>query len=262
MLKQRILTALWLLPLMLMMLWWANTAVWGLFCGVITMLALWEFGRMTNWSGATQKHYLIGTGFFLLMALAGNWQLPTFVWWMVLAFWLVMMPMWLHKKWTLTGIWAMAAGWMLMLPFWFAMMVLRPENESIAPLLSIMVLVWIADSGAYFVGRAWGKHKLAPVISPKKSWEGAIGGWLITLIYMCWAREWGWLGFEMSWFGTMMVSSLLVAVSIGGDLLESWLKRAAGIKDSSQLLSGHGGVFDRIDSLIAVLAVYAAVTVL
>lgn len=262
MLKQRILTVLWLLPLMLVMLCWANDTVWGVFCGVMMLLALWEFGRMTDWSKRVQRHYLWGTGFFLLMALAGDWQLPAFVWLMVLGFWLVLMPIWLRKKWTLKGFGAMCAGWMLMLPFWFAMRLLRPEDEPIAPLLSMMVLVWIADSGAYFVGRAWGKRKLAPVISPKKSWEGAIGGGIIVLIYMSLARQWGWLGFEMSWLATMLASVILVWVSIGGDLLESWLKRAANIKDSSQLLAGHGGVFDRIDSLIAVMAVYAAMVVL
>lgn len=262
MLKQRILTALILLPIMLLMLLWANQAIWGLFCGLIALLALWEYGRIVGFSRATQRSYLIGTAFFLLTALMGDWALPAFVWLLALAFWLVVMPMWLHKKWIPQDVWAMACGWLLMLPFWFGMLLLRPENESVAPLLSVMLLVWIADSGAYFVGHAWGKHKLAPVISPKKSWEGAIGGWIIVLIYMCWAREWGWLGVKMSWFGTMLLSTILVAVSIGGDLLESWLKRAHGVKDSSQLLPGHGGVFDRIDSLIAVIVVYSAMMVL
>lgn len=262
MLKQRVLTALWLLPLMLGMLFWANGAIWGLFCGVMTMLALWEYGRIVGFSPDVQRAYLLGNGFFLLMAWAANWQLPKFVWLLVLAFWLVVMPIWLRRKWQPKGTQAMLAGCVLMLPFWFGMMVLRPDGEAAGALLAVLVLVWIADSGAYFIGRKLGKRPLAPVISPKKSWEGAWGGWLIVLIYMCWAREWGWLGFEMNWFGTMLVSTILVAVSVGGDLLESWLKRAGGVKDSSQLLAGHGGVFDRIDSLIAVVAVYAAVMVL
>lgn len=262
MLKQRILTALWLLPLMLGMLLWGNQTVWGLFCGVITMLALWEYARIIKFTRHIMRPYLCGTALFLLTALLGDWALPALIWLVVLVFWLAVMPMWLRQKWQPKGIWAMSAGWLLMLPFWFAMMQLRPENESVAPILSVMILVWIADSGAYFVGRAIGKHPLAAVISPKKSKEGAIGGWILVLIYMTFARQWGWLGFEMSWFGTMFVATILTVVSIGGDLLESWLKRAAGVKDSSQLLAGHGGVFDRVDSFIAVLAVYAAMVVL
>lgn len=263
MLKQRILTALVLLPLMLIMLFCASANVWGVFMGIITLLALWEFGRIGKLNHAQQKTYLSATAFFMLTALAGDWQLPAFVWLLVLGFWLAVMPMWLHRKWRLYGdTRTLMVGWLLMLPFWFAMMALRPEDESVAPLLSVMVLVWVADSAAYFIGKTFGKRRLAPQISPKKSWEGAIGGWLVVLIYMTWVQGNGWLGADLSWFGMMWVATILTAVSIGGDLLESLLKRAANVKDSSQLLPGHGGVFDRIDSLIAVLAVYAAVQVL
>lgn len=262
MLKQRILTALVLLPLMLMMLLWTNQAVWGIFCGVIALMALWEYGRIVGFCSKVRSQYLMGTAFFLLMAWAGDWMLPSFVWLMVLVFWLLIMPMWLKRKWSPVGIWKMVCGWLLMLPFWFGMMLLRPESESVATLLSLMVLVWIADSGAYFVGRAIGKHKMAPVISPKKSWEGAIGGWVMVLIYMCWIQTFGWMEIQMGWFGLLLLTTVLVWVSIGGDLLESWLKRVGGVKDSSHILPGHGGVFDRIDSLIAVVSVYSAMLVL
>ena len=182
------------------------------------------------------------------------------MWAIVFAFWLLAMPAWLNRKWKIQAdARGMAIGWLLMLPFWFALIALRPGPQAAGQLLAIMVLVWLADSAAYFVGRAIGKHKLAPVLSPKKSWEGAAGGLVAVCVYMTFTRSAGWLGFDASWFATMLVAVLLTLVSIGGDLLESWLKRAAGIKDSSNLLPGHGGVFDRIDSLIAVLSVYAAV---
>ncbi|KIF82581.1 phosphatidate cytidylyltransferase [Noviherbaspirillum autotrophicum] len=128
-------------------------------------------------------------------------------------------------------------------------------------LLSVMALVWIADIGAYFSGKAFGRHKLAPSISPGKSWEGAIGGWLAVLmitaattLYPALAdtfparvqMKWGWAGFAA-------VMTLLVAASIVGDLFESQLKRRASMKDSSNLLPGHGGVLDRIDALIPTL---------
>jgi phosphatidate cytidylyltransferase len=128
-------------------------------------------------------------------------------------------------------------------------------------LLSAMAIVWVADIGAYFAGKALGKHKLAPSISPGKSWEGAIGGWLAVLLLAGASAalpalsdtfaprvlaKWGWAGFGI-------VMTLMVAASIVGDLFESQLKRRAGMKDSSNLLPGHGGVLDRIDALIPTL---------
>lgn len=128
-------------------------------------------------------------------------------------------------------------------------------------LLSVMAIVWIADIGAYFAGKAFGKRKLAPSISPGKSWEGAIGGWAAVLLLAGMsamypplhetfaprvAASWGWGGF-------VAVMTLMVAASIVGDLFESQLKRRAEMKDSSNLLPGHGGVLDRIDALIPTL---------
>jgi phosphatidate cytidylyltransferase len=130
-------------------------------------------------------------------------------------------------------------------------------------LFSVMAIVWIADIGAYFVGKAIGKHKLAPSISPGKSWEGAIGGWVAVLAFAAAttycselhdtfaAKLWttgGWLLF-------VPVMTLLVAASIVGDLFESQLKRRISMKDSSNLLPGHGGVLDRIDALIPTLPI-------
>jgi phosphatidate cytidylyltransferase len=134
-------------------------------------------------------------------------------------------------------------------------------NHSPLYMFSVMAIVWVADIGAYFAGKAFGKHKLAPSISPGKSWEGAIGGWLVVLV--CAAAttmvpmltdtfavrlhdKWGWPGF-------LVVMTLVVAASVIGDLFESQLKRRANMKDSSNLLPGHGGVLDRIDALIPVL---------
>lgn len=128
-------------------------------------------------------------------------------------------------------------------------------------LLSVMAVIWVADIGAYFSGKAFGKRKLAPSISPGKSWEGAIGGWLAVLLIAGGSvfipalqhtfapqlvENWGWGGF-------VGVLTLIVAASIVGDLFESMLKRRAGMKDSSNLLPGHGGVLDRIDALIPTL---------
>jgi phosphatidate cytidylyltransferase len=128
-------------------------------------------------------------------------------------------------------------------------------------LFSVLAIVWIADIGAYFSGKAFGKNKIAPSISPGKSWEGAIGGWFCVLILAAVTTalpmlddtfaariQAGW-----GWAGLFAVMTLLVAASIVGDLFESQLKRRAGAKDSSSLLPGHGGVLDRIDALIPVM---------
>ncbi|TFW10346.1 phosphatidate cytidylyltransferase [Oxalobacteraceae bacterium OM1] len=136
-------------------------------------------------------------------------------------------------------------------------------RESAVFLVSAMAIVWIADIGAYFAGKAFGKHKLAPSISPGKSWEGAIGGWLAVLAIAAATvavpalsdtfatriqAKWGWIGL-------VAVLSVLVAASVVGDLFESKLKRRTGAKDSSNLLPGHGGVLDRIDALIPALPI-------
>lgn len=263
MLKQRIITALILLPLMLGMLFWAPNALWALFSGLIALVALWEYARMSGLSAEENHRYLGFTALFGVVAYLGGWVLPGMVWLGVLVFWLLVMPLWLNRKWALHGGWkAYSMGWLLMVPFWFALVTLRPDTGAATSLLAVMGLVWVADIFAYFSGKAFGKHKLAPSISPGKSWEGVFGGMLCVVVYMLLVWRAGWLAFDASWLGAVVTGLVLAAVSVCGDLLESWLKRAAGVKDSSNLLPGHGGVFDRVDSLIAVLSVYAAMMAL
>lgn len=136
-------------------------------------------------------------------------------------------------------------------------------------LLSVMALVWIADIFAYFSGRAFGKRKLAPTISPGKSWEGAIGGGIAVLLISALVILFGQpyladtfvvrLQAAMGWFATFAILVVITAASVVGDLVESQLKRRAGVKDSSNLLPGHGGVLDRIDALIPVLPLAALI---
>ncbi len=264
MLKQRILTALWLLPLMVIMLFWSPSALWAIFGGVISLLALWELSRIGKLEGPIQWAYLTISAVLFICLYALDWQLAPLAQWLVLGFWLILAPLWLKLKAVLRGaLGTMLLGWMLLVPFWLAFVQLRPNTDMAWYLLSLMALVWIADVGAYAFGRLFGKNKLAPAISPGKSWEGAIGGLACvliysTILYACDAALWPSLG----WIANMILSIMLTVVSIEGDLLESWLKRTAGVKDSSQLLPGHGGVFDRIDSLIAVLSVFAALVTL
>jgi phosphatidate cytidylyltransferase len=136
-------------------------------------------------------------------------------------------------------------------------------------LLSVMVLVWIADIGAYFSGKAFGKRKLAPSISPGKSWEGAIGGASAVLLISALTVLFGGAALadtfavavqaRFGWAALAAVLVVLAAASVVGDLFESQLKRRAGVKDSSRLLPGHGGVLDRIDALVPVLPLAALI---
>lgn len=132
-------------------------------------------------------------------------------------------------------------------------------------LLSFLALIWSADIAAYFAGKAFGKHKLAPGVSPGKTWEGAVGGVLAGAVWVL-ASSWvdGSFGavLKQVWplWAVIAIAAFLAALSIVGDLFESLLKRRAGVKDSSQLLPGHGGVYDRIDALLPVAPIALLLT--
>ena len=170
MLKQRILTALVLLPLMIGMLFFAGERLWAAFAGLIALLALWEYARichMRAWQNALYLVisfcgglYLYHSGFRFSL-----WQHAA-----VLVFWLLLVPLWLKYKWKVKAdLWGALLGWVLLLPFWLALISLRPNTAAAGYLLAVMGMVWLADVAAYFVGRAIGKRKLAPTISPNKS---------------------------------------------------------------------------------------------
>ncbi len=143
-------------------------------------------------------------------------------------------------------------GFFVLMPFWAMINTMRLTNPY--QLLFLLVLIWGADSAAYFVGRKWGRHKLAFRISPGKSWEGLAGAILfsipIALIYS-WTVE-----FSFSWLWIVIISWVTVIFSVIGDLFESMLKRKANVKDSGQIIPGHGGLLDRIDSLTAAVPVF------
>lgn len=145
--------------------------------------------------------------------------------------------------------WIGAAGFAVLVPAGLALLALQPLQ-----VLLVLVLVWIADTAAYFVGRRWGRRKLAPSISPGKSWEGAAGGLIGALAY---AIICGFFIEGLAWAPYLAAAAVLAMVSIVGDLFESAAKRQAGVKDSGTLLPGHGGILDRIDSATAVLPLAA-----
>lgn len=134
------------------------------------------------------------------------------------------------------------------------------HTQGIVYVLSLLVLIWVADIAAYFAGRAFGKAKLAPRVSPGKTWAGALGGMVAAAAWMLISANWaGSFGADVQqrwgWVAAAALGVALAALSIVGDLFESLLKRRAAVKDSSQLLPGHGGVYDRIDALLPVAPV-------
>ena len=165
-------------------------------------------------------------------------------------FWLLAAPLWLAL-----GVRAgqraalVLGGFLVLAPAGLALALLPPRE-----VLAVLVLVWVADTAAYFVGRRWGRRKLAPSISPGKTWEGAVGGLLGALAY---AIILGAFTGRIAWVPWLVAAALLAAISIVGDLFESAAKRQAGVKDSGALLPGHGGILDRIDSATAVLPLAA-----
>jgi phosphatidate cytidylyltransferase len=167
-------------------------------------------------------------------------------------FWLVAVPFWLAR-----GVRAeqrtllVATGFVVLVPAALALALLAP-----ADVLKVLALVWIADTAAYFVGRQWGRRKLAPSISPGKTWEGALGGVLGAVAYAIIVGTF-FDGGRAGWPAYFVSGVLLAVISVVGDLFESAVKRQAGAKDSGTLLPGHGGVLDRIDSATAVLPIAA-----
>ena len=272
MLKTRVITAIVLLAIFLSALFYFPPSAWVVFATLVAALGAWEWGALMG-LGSTARITLggllaivcavvsmlapaavgINTGFSEAgPALGRFFYLPA------VAFWFFVVPFWLRFRWTLPKTVAgVAVGVVLLLPTWLALVQLRQAGPF--ALLAVMAVVWLADIAAYFFGRSFGKNKLAPTISPGKSWEGAIGGAFAVLVY----------GFSLApqlpelIAGNSMLLAigllLLAAISVIGDLFESLLKRQAGIKDSSSILPGHGGVLDRIDSLTSTLPLVALV---
>ncbi|WP_163577863.1 phosphatidate cytidylyltransferase [Halomonas faecis] len=259
MLRQRILTALWLVPLALGGLFGLSGAAFGLFTGGMVLLATWEW---TNLAGVTRRGVrgvlvAILAVVMVLLWLAGSahatWPLwLSVVGWLLNLYWVIHYPA-RREQWQPSAR-RLAMGLWVLLPAWVGFNVLRDLGS--VWLLFVLLLVWGADIGAYFSGRAWGRHKLAPAVSPGKSWEGVAGGLAVTLALALVFAVWQGLG-TGGGVALLAATAVVTLVSVLGDLLESMLKRHRGIKDSSNLLPGHGGVLDRIDSLTAAVPLFA-----
>jgi phosphatidate cytidylyltransferase len=270
MLRQRVITAVVLLALLLPTLFAASPLPFALFTLVLISAAGWEWARLNGATGAVPA---LATGALLAALCAASLLHPPAMggagglWLAGTAAWLVGGALVLRSgpagwpKWPPLLRWAL--GLALLWLAWAAMA--QARTVGINFLLSVMCVAWAADISAYFCGRAFGRSKLAPSISPGKSWEGVYGGVAGVLLL---ALGWLWMEAQFSldspslflllrqrlgWGGLLLAALLLTALSVMGDLFESLVKRAAGAKDSSALLPGHGGVLDRVDALLPVL---------
>lgn len=268
MLKQRVITAIALLALFIPVLWAPHPAPFLGFVAIAIGLAAWEWARLNGFGGLSALAF--GFSALVLLGLGHRYMpvVPVWLWLTVLAGWALGGALALRQAsrgWIkLSGSLRLVLGLLVLIPAGLAF--LGWKALGLNALLSALCLVWIADVAAYFGGRRFGRRKLAPAISPGKSWEGVWSGVLgVLLLAVLWVQfvdvqPWvdgpslyGRLVSGLGWPLTVLVLLLLAALSVVGDLFESLVKRAAGAKDSSQLLPGHGGILDRIDALLPVL---------
>ena len=269
MLKQRVITAVVLLLVMLLALLSASPWPFALLTLLLIAAAGWEWGRLNQAPGSLPWLMAAAVALAGLASLFSAWQThaPAGLWWSVSLMWLLGGTLALRAG---PGLWPQlprTARWLLgVVALWAAWLALMQARAiGINFMLSMLCLVWMADIAAYFGGRAWGRRKLAPSISPGKSWEGVWSGMLgVVLLAVLWVWLDGRYGFDgpslyarlaahWGWLYTLPALLALAGVGVMGDLIESLVKRAAGAKDSSQLLPGHGGVLDRVDALLPVM---------
>jgi phosphatidate cytidylyltransferase len=265
MLKSRIITALILLILFLLALFALPDSGWAVLVTLLVLQGASEWTRLAKLSSGKANLFWWLT---LLMMLALVWLdanhsfaqqlLPHFLVYAVSALlWLFIVPTWLIIGWKVEHPLLMVlTGWAVLVPTGLAMLDLRVISPWI--LLFVLGLVWVADISAYFVGRRFGKNKLAPSISPGKTWEGVAGALLGVSIYvvLVWSFSSNFAQRELL-PGLLLAAWWWVGLAIIGDLFESAIKRQAGVKDSGALLPGHGGLLDRVDALTSTLPLAA-----
>lgn len=265
MLLQRTLTALVLAPLVILIILLSSSAVFALIAAAAFLVALWEWAQL---SGLKNQSARIGLLVVAIIAFALLWYghagitTPLLLaagvaWWLLACLWLRHFAFGAAPTAENRALKLLASAFVL-LPAWIALISIHDrEPHGHWWTLLALVIVWAADIGAYFSGRTFGTRKLAPQISPGKTWAGAHGalvaGVLVTLLG-------GWLldvrGTQL--LGLGLLALLTVAASIVGDLIESLMKRHAKVKDSGTIIPGHGGLMDRLDSVFAALPVFAA----
>jgi len=261
MLRTRVITALLLVAGLALILFGMPPLAAVLTFAAVAALAAWEWGGLMKQDQPARVMYAFVLLLFCWQLTVAAPELVPGLLGISAAFWILAVPLWFRFKWTLAGndFFGYLIGALVILPTWAAMVALHAVSTWL--MLAVMALVWVADISAYFAGRAFGKRKLAPAISPGKTWEGVAGAVVGVLVYggivLSFSPLAGKIPLAWPLLGILLI--LLTAVSVMGDLFESLLKRQAGIKDSSGLLPGHGGVLDRLDALTSTLPLAALI---
>lgn len=258
MLKTRIITALLMLAIFIPALFLLPMVVWASLMMALTLVALHEWAGFLHLGREQVRSYLLASALLglTLLVLLFNYGFHWFfyqsliVFCAVSVFWLIGVPIAMYRnRFTRRTGFVLCLGWFLLFSLWMALVVAQAINPKF--LLVVISTIWLADSAAYFAGKNFGKHKLAPTISPGKTWEGVAGAMLAVAIYgvmlKCCGAVYTWWVLPYLW--------VITIVGIYGDLFESFFKRRANLKDSGQILPGHGGLLDRIDGVVPALPV-------
>jgi phosphatidate cytidylyltransferase len=248
-LRTRIVTAVVLVVVLLAVVLGLPPAATVAVITAVVVAGAWEWSAFLRLKSVSRRVAYVA---FVVLLLALAWQASAapdtrdlilagaVVWWLAAFLWVAFVPRWV-SPWS-----AGVAGVLALVPSWVAMVRLRLSHPHGAEwVLFALLLVWVADIGAFFVGRRFGRIRLAPEVSPGKTWEGALGGLAVSALVAVAGAAW----FRVALLPFLPLCLAAVGFSIVGDLTESLLKRFAGMKDSGSILPGHGGVMDRIDSL-------------
>ena len=259
MLRQRFITAAILAPLFLAIIGFLPSSFVAIVLGLIVLIGAWELSQLVQLTQKPQQTLYIVL-FSLAMAIGYTVitaavlqpiQLIATISWIGLTVWALL------RRRLLPTIAGRRPGMLLIgsLILYIAWITLINIHQTAGPvwLIGLFILIWAVDIGAYFAGRQWGKRQISPQISPGKTWAGALGATAAAILYAIGFGVWQ----SVPLFSLIVLSCLVTWLSIGGDLAESALKRQAGVKDSGTLLPGHGGILDRIDSLLAAAPAYA-----
>ncbi len=253
MLKKRVITAAILIPLVLAAILYLDERWFAVASGVFFILGCWEWATLTAMQSLLKKIvYMVVAGGIMGLS---RWvpyiwiYVVALLWWMWAIFIVCRFPK-DTAKWTKFSWFAPLVGLLVLIPCWVAINKIRILEHGVAQLIVLFVIVWGADSGAYFAGKKWGSTPLAPAVSPGKTVEGFLGGFLCALLLvglMClWKKT---FIFEIPFY--LILVCMAIVISVFGDLFESVVKRVYGVKDSGNMLPGHGGILDRIDALTA-----------